>query len=313
MKALGRALFAGSVLLSFTVSAQETSLTGNFNESSGRSKFNASYFSFSSAKVVAAENGFPSIFSYNYVGLNYKFAKDQKVSLRPTFEFETAGHDDRGGKKEGSASLGDLHLSYSNYSLGLLPGEWELSGQMKIYAPTSERSQEKKIYTYLKGELISEKVLRHGWKAQYTVKPAYWFHSQRSYRYIHEKQRPDGSTTREVRVSANKWGELEHYASIGKYVNSVITPKLDLGFNHEWKYVSENVDRGSASSNMLKIAPNAEIRVTRKLWFLLGIENTIELNNTRIASNGWETTEGQSIKMFQPENTQYYLMTFLSL
>lgn len=313
MKILCRSLLAGTVLMCLTVSAQETSMTGSFNETFKKSRFGASYFSFTGADVEAAENGFPTLSVYNYVSANYKFSKDQKISIRPVFQFETPGYDSYGIQKKADTYLGDLHLSYSNYSIALLPGDWELSGQAKLYFPTSESAQEKKILTYVKGELISEKLLRHGWIVQYTVKPGYWFHSQRSYRDVNEYERKDGSTVKEISSKANKWGELEHYVGIGKYINSIFTPKFELGFNHEWSYTSEFAERSYASSNMLKLAPSTEIHVARKLWFVLGIENTIELNDTRIAANDWKKANGQSIKLFEPRDTQYYLMTFLSL
>jgi hypothetical protein len=97
-----------------------------------------------------------------------------------------------------------------------------------------------------------------------------------------------------------------------KYVNSVLTAALDMGFEHKWYYTSEQVERGNAARNELKIAPNAEIRITRTVRFILGIENSIGLDNTRIAGT-WQKENGQGINLFRPEDTQYYLMTFISL
>lgn len=314
MKSMLRLFCVLPILMAMQVQAQETSHSVNQESNSSRSKWGASYFNFASTEVEAAEKGTPAISTYNYLSANYKFAKDQRLSLRPAWFMSSEGVNGRGESKQSDVALGDLHLNYSNYSLGLLPGDWELSGQAKLYFPTSESAQMKKTIVYFKGELISEKPLPGGWLLQYTAKPGYWFQSQRSFR--NEFQRTSYRTGLEetvVDARVNKWGELNHYFGVGKYVNSIFTPKLEVGFLHEWYYNSEQVFRSSASSNKLKIAPNTEIHVSRKLWFVFGVENQIELNDSRIAANGWQNRDGQSIKLFDAPETQYYLMTFLSL
>ena len=305
--------FMMTVIFCWSAGAQETSFAAPSSQFS-MSPWGSSYFSFTSADVGSSDYGFPAINVYNYLSAHYKFDRDQRLAIRPAWSMNTAGFDENGNQKTSEVMLGDLHFNYSNYALGLLPGDWQLSGALKLYLPTSESSQTKKVITYLKAEVYSEKLLSRGWLLQYTAKPGYWFHSQKAYRS--ESSRINFRTGAEetvVDARVNKWGELNHYFGVGNRLNSVFTPKLEMGFIHEWSYNSDQVSRSTASSNKFKISPNTEIHVSRSLWFVLGIENTFEINDSRLSAEGWRSANGQNLKMFEPRDSQYFLLTFLSI
>ncbi|MEZ0390748.1 MAG: hypothetical protein ACAH59_00935 [Pseudobdellovibrionaceae bacterium] len=287
--------------------AQEGSLSTGVSPTNN-SKWGQSYFSFTGTDMQAVNDGAPSVNIYNYLSLNYKKNSSERYSLRPAFSYKTAGFSGNGDRQDSEVYLNDAYVNYSNYDLALLPGEWALSGQFRFYFPTSEGAAEKKQIGELYTELISEKLLGQGWAISYTTKTSYFLQSQKAYRY--EKVYPDGG--KKIEARANHYGEMDHYFTLKKFLNSTFTPAVDLGLLHEWNYTSEQVRGGSASRNQLKIAPNTEIHLNRSAWFILGIENATDLNDTRLTSQ-WEDRDGRSIKLFHPENTQYYLMTFIML
>jgi hypothetical protein len=308
-------ILTGGILFSFQAHAQDISLSGTSDGSLSmpRSKWGFSYFSFTTADQQDVQAGSPSVFIYNYISTNYKLSKDERINFRPVFNITTPGTDLKGKDIEGNIKLGDAYLNYANYKMALLPGDWELSGQFRIYFPTSESTQAKKTIAYLHSWMKSQKFLGGGWAVEYNFKPTLRLQSRPSVVVETETMKPNGFISRKREDRVNQMGDLEHYVSIGKFATSVFTPKLDVGFLHEWNYTSTENKFGYASRNQLKLAPNTEIHVNRSLWFILGIENTIDLNDTRVANGTWSDPKGQGIKFFQPEATGYYLLTFLTL
>ena len=298
-------LFATLFLSCFSW-AQDTSLSGAFDSSiRGNSKWGSSYFSFTTVDAQPLYDGAASANIYNYVGANYKLSRDERINIRPAFSITTAGYNKYGENNKGDVKMNDLYVNYANYGMFLLPGDWDFSGQYRIYFPTSESTQEKKTIAYLDSWMISEKLLGHGWAVQYNMKPRLYIQSQKSYR--------TESNSGYINSNANQWGKYDHYMKVQKYLNSIFSPALEVGFIHQWYYTSEYAPKSYASRNQLKIAPNTEIHVNRDIWFIAGMENTIDLNDTRLADNQWQDQNGQGINLFRPENTQYYLMTFWSL
>lgn len=292
--------------------AQEGSLTADFNTFRSNSQWGTSYYGFTTAGAKAVNNGSPSVFTYNYLSLNYKLSPSERINIRPAFGITSTGFNDNNEAQKAKIELLDSFINYSNRDLALLPGDWQLMGDFRIYFPTSESTQNKKTISYLRQKMISEKSLGRGWFAVYTSELNYYIQSQKSYRKETVKEYPDGGISRRVRAEANKIGDLDHRMGIGKYLNKIFTPKVEVGFIHEWNYTSEQVTGGSASRNQFKISPNSEIHIARNLWFILGIESKVDINDTRYTSQ-WQDDRGQSINLFRPENTQYYLMTFLSI
>lgn len=291
--------------------AQEGSLAAEFNDR-GPSKWGYSYYAFSNVNGQALREGSPTTFTYNYLSANYKLSRSERINIRPVYGLTTTGFVDKNEIQKGKVELLDFYLNYANRDLALLPGDWQLMGEFRVYFPTSQAKQDQKTIVYLRQKMISEKSLGKGWFANYTSELTYYVQSQKAYRKETTKYYADGGTSTRVRAEANKIGDLDHRFGIGKYINKIFTPKLDVGFVHEWDHTSDQVQGGSASSNEFKISPNTEIHVTRDLWFILGVESKVDINDTRYTSQ-WEDGRGQSINMFRPENTQYFLMTFLTI
>ncbi|GIL18560.1 MAG: hypothetical protein BroJett040_23110 [Oligoflexia bacterium] len=236
---------------------------------------------------------------YQYVALLYRIDENQKISIRPAFNTQTGGSDQFGKEKESKTSLADFHMTYSNYTLATLPGEWDLSGTFYIYWPTSESSQQKKWISRVQSWLIFDKKLDRNWSVTYNMKPDYYFHTQKSYRA--ETVYPDGG--RSVRSDNNMIGKLDHYVSLSRYLNKVFTPGIDIGLSHEWYYGSEEANSKSAVAEYFKMAPNTWIMLSKRFKFIAGIENRIDLRDRR----------GEDFQLFRDKETSYYIMSFISL
>ncbi len=314
-------VFLISLSLSQALAAEESignSLMGSDGQFRGDSKWSNSYFSFSSVGLKQTQDGAASISMYNYLAANYKLSKDERINLRPVFMINTAGYDQYKQNQASNIKAGDAIVNYSNYSIALLPGEWQWGADLGLVLPTSESSQNKKMIAALKSHSSFEKEYSNDWATVYNLKPYYYFQSQKAYRNEYDKIFDDGGTQHRIDTGANQIAKLEHYMTVAKYANKYFTPAFDIGFIHQWYYTSDQVRGGSASRNQMKIAPNTEIHVNSRLWFILGVESDVDLNNSTLdASSGdtfrWRDDRDQSINFFRPENTQYYLLTFWSL
>ena len=303
-------------LTSITALAQDEGLSGEASHG-GKGKWGSSVFVLSSVMLKQAQDGAASISNYAYVSANYKLSQDERINIRPAFTMATAGYDQYGVNQKSDTKLADLYLNYANYNMALLPGEWGLSGQFRIYLPTSESTQNRKTIAYLQSWMIAQKVLKNGWAVQYNFKPTYYIQSQKAYRNEYDRVNSDGSISTMIEPGTNPIGKLDHYLTVGKYLNEIFVPKVDIGFIHQWSYTSDWVNKGSDSRNQLKIAPGSEIHVNRNLWFILQMESDVDLNDTRSSygdgSLRWEDSRKNHIELFRPENTQFLLFTFWSI
>lgn len=274
----------------------------------GNSKWGQSFFSLAGVDAQAVNQGTPAAYAYNYLSLNYKLNAKERINFRPAFTVHTAGYQGNGDFQESKTALADVYINYKRKDLALLPGDWAVSGEARVFFPTSESTRDKKTITYIQGKIISERLLSNGWSATYMNETKYYFQSQKAYRYV--KKFADGGQV--VQARANQIAEIEHSMALMKYVNKVFSPGVEAGFVHEYYYTSDQIRGGNASSNELAVGPKTEIHLNRDVWFILSAQSKVQLNNTRFAGR-WQDERGQSINLFHPENTQYNLFTFIAL
>lgn len=282
-----------------SVFAQTSGTSSSSSSSLLGGDWSSSYFNFTVAGKDAVDHGVGSWNIYQYVALLYRIDENQKVSFRPAFNTQTSGQDQFGNSKENKTTLADFHITYSNYTLANFPGEWDLSGTFYIYWPTSDSSQQKKWLSRVQAWLIFDKKFDRDWSMTYNVKPDYYFHTQQAFR--NETVYPDGG--RSVKSDNNQIGKLDHYVSFSRYVNKIFTPQLDIGLSHEWYYTSEEASSKPSVAEYFKIAPNSWIMLSKRVKFIAGIENRIDLRDRR----------GEDFQLFRDKETSYYLMSFISL
>lgn len=262
-----------------------------------------SYFNLTTADMKYVNRGGASWYMYQYLAFNYKFAADQRFAIKPTFSTETPGvYDDRGNTKKMKFDLGDLHVTYSNYNLANFPNEFDLSGTFYLYLPTSESSQKKKWVTRIRSWLILTRVIDQNWTIRYNAKPEYFFQTQKSFRNETTKTAADGSEFTSVRAENNKIGELDHYLEFSRYFNETFRPQFTVGFVHEWYHPSEEANYKDSLSEKLKLGLNTWIEVNRKLRFLVGVDNEVEIRRPQ-----------GDFELFQEKDNGYFVMTFWTI
>lgn len=236
--------------------------------------------------------------SYDYLSLNYRINADEKASIRVPVLFSTAGVNEYGDQKPSKASLSDIHFVYSNYDLGYI-GDVDFSGNAKLYLPTSPYSQAAKTIAKIRFEgFFSLKIGRFS-DIEYVVKPDIYLQSQTAFFNADDiPQFDDGTFMRDPRSTTKQFG-LEHYLQLNLDINKYLSFLLKSGFNEDWYHSSaaEQLDGGHVTK--ARAGLGFEVRPMRGLNFTLGMQNDTILSSYR----------GNDIAFFQPENTQYTLMT----
>lgn len=210
----------------------------------------------------------------------------------------TEGINEYGDAKPAKISLSDIHFVYSNYDLGYI-GDMDLSGNVKLFLPTSAYSQAAKTIVKLRFEgFITWKYARYS-SLQYVCKPDIYFQSQTAYFNAEDiPQFEDGTFMRDPR-STNKQFSLEHFIELNFDLNKYFTVLTKMGFNEDWYYASQAEQLEGGHVTKYRAGLGLFINAFKKANFTLGVQN-----DTVLGSN-----HGNDIAFFQPENTQYSLMS----
>lgn len=303
-----KALLVGII----TYFAAGTSLAGFMDQEANvisiseikKSNFSTSFFSIISINNMKPGKDQPQHLSerlfdsYEYLSVNYKLNTDSKASLRLPFLMSTAGMNEYGDQKPGKIALSDIHFAYSNYDLGYI-GDIDLAGNIKLFLPTSAYSQAAKTIAKLRFEGFFEWKLGRYSSLEYAVKPDIFFQSQTAFFNAEDiPQYEDGTFMRDPR-STNKQFSLEHYLQLNMSLNKYLTLTPKIGFDEDWYYASAAEQLEGGHVTKCRVGLGLLIRPLRRVNFTLGVQNDTPLGSNR----------GNDIAFFQPENTQYSLMT----
>ncbi|MBK7892510.1 MAG: hypothetical protein IPJ84_17185 [Bdellovibrionales bacterium] len=111
------------------------------------------FFNFTSIKANEANRGHGSLESYNYLSLEYRLSREEKVFYRPAFLFNFGGSDLRDRDVASKFEWSDGYFGYSSYALPWLPFEMDYKTEIRAYLPTSEISQKNGMISRLRGDL----------------------------------------------------------------------------------------------------------------------------------------------------------------
>lgn len=268
-----------------------------------RKKWNVTFFSIASssnmttgtkARNSGVENS--AITSYNYFGVNYRIDSDRKVSLRLPFYLELAGTDKYGDKQENDMSLGDIHIAYSMYDLGYI-GPVDISGNVKVYLPTSKYTESTGNVARFRGEVYFEYAIGRFSSIQYGMKPDIFWQSRTASYNTEMPLRDDGFFVSDPR-STNKQYSFEHFVELVADVNKYIALKPRVGFDEDWYYSSSAEELEGSHVTKFRAGFGIEVRPVRGITFTLGIQNETNL-----------TPHSGDVAFFMPQNTQYSIMT----
>lgn len=254
-----------------------------------RSKWSYSFFSFLSAPYeLPVKDRTSLVSSYNYVSFNYKIDYTRRVTIRPTFNMNTAGYDVIGREDKASKiELGDLYLQYADYNFALLPGNIGVLAQFRIFLPTSESSRQQKTLAKLGGWFIFSHPFGDSWELNFHTKGYYYWQSQKSY---------DGGKSYPSHTKKYKW---ENYFELGKMFNETFGFSATFGLTMEEKNGSDLYNDEARHVNTLKTGVSIRYNYAWYLNFIFGIDNQI-----------YNVNNQQDHTLLQPDDLQFILLTF---
>ncbi|WII71709.1 hypothetical protein QJS83_14665 [Bdellovibrio sp. 22V] len=265
-----------------------------------RKNWNVTLFSIASQanmKPGKTETAGRSQDSYTYFGINYKIDSDRKASLRLPFLFNTAGQNEYGDQVKSEFQLSDIHIAYSMYDLGYI-GDVDISGNAKLYFPTSKYSENSGMITKLRLEAYFEYALGRFSSITYGIKPDFYWQSRTASFNQDIPQFDDGNYVTDPRQT-NKQYSLMQTIEVVADINKYFSLKPRVGFDEDWYYSSDVEDLEGSHVTKAFYGLGLEIRPMRGLTFTVAMENSAILNSYR----------GKDIEFFKPENIQYSLMT----
>lgn len=266
-----------------------------------RRKWNATLFSIASVsnmtfgKKVTSEAR--AVDSYNYIGFNNKIDADTKFSVRIPFVYNTEGQNQYGDQLSSVLDLQDIHFAYSKYDLGYI-GDVDVSGNVKVYLPTSVYSQNSKMVARLRMEAYFEYAIGRFSSITYAVKPDFFWQRQTAYFNPDTPQYNDGNFKKDPRTTTKQYS-FEHYIEAVLDINKYFSLKPKAGFDEDWFYSSDVEELEGNHLTKVKAGLGLEMRAMRGLTFTLGVQNQTTLGSYK----------GKDVVFGQPENTQYSLMT----
>lgn len=288
-----RALLITTALFTAALAAQAQegttgiSMVESSSINAADSKWGVSFYNLSSAPVGQLGEG-PSVFTYNYLGLNYKFNKTQRASFRPVFHHTTSGKDKWGRDSKSDTVLGDAHFVYADYEMAAL-GPANVSMSFKFYIPTSEGSQNNgQLLKFRPETFISWGVGRYN-AVTYVLKPDFFVQSRAS---------NFDSRGREYTTYVF---DLEHYLEFSWSINRTFKLKPAAGFSDSWSNPSKN-PRVSTRKTEAKLALGLDIYARRGLSFTISAENKFSVADRR-----------DDVAIMRPEENSLLFITNASL
>lgn len=166
-------LFSGNLFASSSI--QETINTDY-------SPWSLSAFSLIIAEADQTQAG-GSLFSYNYIGPNYRLNNNERLAFKLPFLMNTAGHDRFNGQcvQDQDAELADPFVNYSNYDLVLLPGDIDVYWDGRVYLPLSKASRKQKMIGRLRSNFIFSRRITQALEVEWRNEFNYYHQSQTTY------------------------------------------------------------------------------------------------------------------------------------
>jgi len=254
------------------------------------SPWGVSFFSLATAPQNQVGQG-ASVFAYNYLALNYKFNKTQRLSFRPVFQYTSQGNDNRGKQVTNDGTvLGDAHVVYADYEIATL-GPANVSTSFKFYAPTSDSSQATGMIMKFRPETFISMSVGSFDSLTYVMKPDFYVQSRFS----------NFTTGKDIKENTTKVFEIEHYVEYGLSFNKTFTLKPSVGFLDTFYNVSKDPSVKTRAT-LAKLALGLDIYAMKGLSFTVSTENKFSVADRR-----------DDVAVGRPEEYNVLLITNASL
>lgn len=251
----------------------------------------ASYFNLSVTEQGAIGKGArPNIFMYQYLSLNYKMSRDNRLFFRPSFGYDTSGVEASGRRVSTQLRTEDFHLGWSTYNWTKEPIKIDTS--MKLYLPTSASSRDKGTILKFRPEVkLTWEFMRYSF-VQYVIKPDLYY--TRNATFLNDRGY----------AQATRQYELEHYVETTLDISRSQSFKFKVGFEEEWQNGSNAEGIKPFHSTDSVIGIGYEIRPFRKFNTTLFWSNFNEVVNTKYKA---------ARRFGHPADNEFVLLTNVSL
>jgi hypothetical protein len=189
-----------------------------------RRSLSVGFFNFTSVNMEQAHQQAGRLDAYNYFNIDYHIDRSRKISLRPVFQWGTAGTDFKDEYKAGDFKLGDSFIDFIDYNLVELPFDLELSGQMRVYAPTSVDSSAHGMIARVRPWLILTRNLSRDLSVALNFEPDYYFQSR------------TGFLTDYGAVRGNRHFAYESQLELNYRFMGRLGGQVAMGHNETWSY-----------------------------------------------------------------------------
>ncbi len=234
-----------------------------------------------------------SLYFYNYFSFNYKLSDDERIAVRPVFEMESPGrnkYNDEVGKW--LIRLDDLYVSYSRFNLFEI-GPFGTRANFRVYAPTSEASQNSGLITQLHPEFYMETSLGRNSGIEFQFKGDYFVNSKRSFILKTPSKKEIPLTNKET-----EWETIVEY----KYrAHRLFHLKPRVSWLDEWYLSSPENNLSGRHTQEFSAGIGLEWRPTRSFNTTLQFSNVTKIYDTK---RGFKRPD-----LWLPENNEIVALT----
>lgn len=140
-----------------------------------RRNIGVGYFNYATVDTSEVNRSKGQLTTYNYLTLEYRTGRGEKVFFRPAFLLDSAGEDLRGAKQESRLTWSDVYFGYSSYNIPWLPFNMDYKSEVRLYLPTSDTSQNEGMIARLRGDMKAHYPLTNRLTFLLWFKPDYFF------------------------------------------------------------------------------------------------------------------------------------------
>lgn len=258
---------------------------------------NFNFFNLTSAETDKMSDEGGRIATYNQVTASTYVSYNYRLSLRVPFQFNTGGTDRFNGEKvnEQEAFLQDIIIGMQNYELLMLPADFSLYWEGRMYLPTSPNSKKSGLITRLRNEFILSRVFSRHFEMEFSNKFSYFFQSRSTYKNTYR----DEFDFEQTSASATKKMEVENRLSAwGK-----ITPETGIGWQvgteETYQNESDAENKHNPGRRNLKTGPSIRFPLTKNANFIFNYEDVVPRE------------KAEQLGKFYADNTQFTLLSFV--
>lgn len=198
---------------STAVGGEDGQVTGTSGYSGTAGAWNAfkrnlgfGYFNYANMTASEVNRGKGFLETYNYLSMEYRLGRGEKVFFRPAFLFQSSGEDLRGVKQDSKFAWSDVYFGYASYNLPWLPFEMDYKSEFRVYLPTSDTSQNEGMIARLRGDMKAYYPLSGRTTFLLWFKPDYFV--QRRTAKLNARGYPTGTRDYGYELSANLYYQM---------------------------------------------------------------------------------------------------------